>query len=216
MTVDIDSGNERILAALPLVERIIGFIRRRNRLSVEESEDFASYVRLKLVERGPSIFGRFVGRSKLETYLAVVVQRLFLDFRRERRRRWEPPLAGSEAAEASDPVAAEEDRAAAARMGVALRQAIARLPEQDRVIVTLHFFEGMSLASVAAILALRQKPLYRRVERILDALREGLESAGIAAAEARGLIGRPELGVGWDKLVADMRGNATGEPSNQG
>ena len=209
-----ESLDDRIAAALPLVERIVGFGRRRNRLSPDDAEDFASYVRLKLVERGPSIFGGFAGRAKLETYLSVIVQRMFLDFRAARPR---DPIASSDPAlsPAVDVVADREDLARASDLEARLRRAILGLPDQDRVIVRLHFLEGMRLNTVAELLSLRPKPLYRRVERILQALRDRLEADGLDAGQARTLIGRPEFGIGWGRNLAAEGGNTGGGPSKQ-
>jgi hypothetical protein len=68
---------------------------------------------------------------------------------------------------------------------------------------------------VAELLSLRPKPLYRRVERILQALRDRLEADGLDAGQARTLIGRPEFGIGWGRNLAAEGGNTGGGPSKQ-
>lgn len=260
MNLSVDPANAAIESLLPAVARIVGFIRRRHRLSADEGEEFASYVKLKLVERGASILNGFQGRSTFETYLSVIVQRFFLDYRAEQWGRWRssavarslgpeavrleemihreglsssqairtlrlehqvamsetelealaaqlPPRAARRAAEEQepiepvaepdgDPVVAAEERATAERIESALRAVMASLPEQDRLIVRLHFLDGVTLASVAGVLRVPQKPLYRRVERILKSLREGLESEGIDRRTVASLIGRAEFGIG--------------------
>jgi len=81
-------------ASLPtqaaLLERILAKLARRKRLSVDEAEDFASLVRLKMLENNGAILQQFQGQSSLETYLTTVVTRLFLDYRREKWGRWRP------------------------------------------------------------------------------------------------------------------------------
>jgi RNA polymerase sigma factor (sigma-70 family) len=55
-----------------------------------EAEDFAASIRLKLMEDDYAIIRNHRGDSLLRTYLAVVVQRKFLDHWRENRGRWRP------------------------------------------------------------------------------------------------------------------------------
>jgi RNA polymerase sigma factor (sigma-70 family) len=68
----------------------VSFIARRNGLPAGERDDFASLVKLKLIENDYEILRRFEGRSSLRTYLVVVVQRLFLDERTRRWGKWRP------------------------------------------------------------------------------------------------------------------------------
>lgn len=241
--LSVDFSNQSIEALLPAVARIVGFIRRRNHLEHDEAEEFASFVKLKLVERGQSIVSGFRGRSSFETYLSVVVQRLFLDYRASRWGKWRPssvarrlgpvavrledlmhrqgrrvmhdqPAVGEPAAPATDdPVIAQEDHAAADRIEVALDKALATLPDQDRLIVRLHFFEGLTIASVAGVLRLRQKPLYRRIDGILESLRDRLESAGIDPKTIATLTGRAEFGVGLHNNLTANVGKPTDDPS---
>jgi len=61
----------------------------------------------------------------------------------------------------------------------ALRRALTRLDPEDRLIITMHFFEGISIADIARALGLPAKPLYPRIKRLLDALAGQLVSEGI-------------------------------------
>jgi DNA-directed RNA polymerase specialized sigma24 family protein len=45
--------------------------------------------------------------------------------------------------------------------------------------VRLHYMEAMSVADIARGLALPQKPLYKRLDRVLQRLRRELERAGV-------------------------------------
>jgi RNA polymerase sigma factor for flagellar operon FliA len=76
--------------ALPVVEDVLVFIRRRHRCTTEEAEEFAGFVRLKLIEDDYRVLRRFDQRSSLKTFLSVVLQRLFLDFRRQQWGVWRP------------------------------------------------------------------------------------------------------------------------------
>jgi RNA polymerase sigma factor (sigma-70 family) len=55
-----------------------------------EAEDFASSVRIKMMEDDYAILRNHRGESSLRTYLATVVHRKFLDHWREGRGRWRP------------------------------------------------------------------------------------------------------------------------------
>jgi RNA polymerase sigma factor for flagellar operon FliA len=69
---------------LPLIERVIDSVCRRKGCRGEEKEDFASVVRLKLMEDGYARLRKFKGPGKLSTYLTATVVNLFLDFRIEK------------------------------------------------------------------------------------------------------------------------------------
>ena len=80
---------------------------------------------------------------------------------------------------ADDPVLDHErsERMQAAK--AALERAIGRLPADDRVIVRLHFYEGLSMADVARAGGFPQKPLYTRMKRLLEILSKDLAAQGI-------------------------------------
>ena len=72
------------------VREILGHIARRRRLTSEEREDFASFAMLKLVENDYARIRKFRGESQFNTYLTVVLQRLFLDYRTQKWGKWRP------------------------------------------------------------------------------------------------------------------------------
>ena len=79
-----------LLANLDLIERLVRFVARRHHLSFGDTEEFASIVRLKLVENDFAILRKFEGRSTLSTYLTVVIDRLYQDFSIARWGKWRP------------------------------------------------------------------------------------------------------------------------------
>jgi RNA polymerase sigma factor (sigma-70 family) len=87
---DVSDGAGLFLEALPLIDAILLFLGRRHRCRGHEAEDFASWVRLRLIEKDYSILRRFRGQSTLRSYLSVVIQRLLVDFRRQRWGVWRP------------------------------------------------------------------------------------------------------------------------------
>jgi RNA polymerase sigma factor (sigma-70 family) len=78
------------LASLPVIDEVTLLVCRRHRLSGAEAEDFKAEVHLHFIERNSEVLRRFEGRSTLRTFLAVVIQRLFLDYRNRLWGKWRP------------------------------------------------------------------------------------------------------------------------------
>jgi len=81
-----------------------------------------------------------------------------------------------------------ELRAAGRRAGALLRDAMAAWPPDDRLLVRLRFESSLSIADIARLMNVPQRPLYRRLESLLARLREILLSSGIDPAIADNLI----------------------------
>jgi RNA polymerase sigma factor (sigma-70 family) len=96
--------------------------------------------------------------------------------------------------QADDGLWATERASELARTRAALDEALAGESEEDRVVVHLCFWDGMSVADVARALHLDQKPLYRRLDAIKARLRDRLGRAGIDSATVLDLLSglRPE------------------------
>ena len=87
------SSEDDFLAALPVIDDVVGHVCRRHRLSASEADDFRSDVRLHFIERDYEVLRQFEGRCALSTYINVVVQRLYFDFRNQMWSRWRPSVA---------------------------------------------------------------------------------------------------------------------------
>jgi RNA polymerase sigma factor (sigma-70 family) len=81
-------GRELFEANLGAVERIIAMVCRRAGLFGPDAEDFASEVRLALIDNDYEVMRRWEGRSSVDTFLAVVIQRLLADHRMRAKGRW--------------------------------------------------------------------------------------------------------------------------------
>lgn len=83
----------------------------------------------------------------------------------------------------------------------AVRLAMTMMTAEDRTILRLRFTNNASIANIARALGIEQRPLYRRVEALLDKLRRALEAAGVDAASAGDLIGAsdPRLDFGLER-----------------
>lgn len=79
-----------LITNLALVDRIVAFTCRRQRLDEAEQEEFASVVKLRLVENDYAIIRKFEGRSSFGTFLSVVIQRMLLDYRIHLWGKWHP------------------------------------------------------------------------------------------------------------------------------
>lgn len=71
-----------------------------------------------------------------------------------------------------------------------LKEAMARLSGEDALLVRMS--TRFKVSMIARTLQLEQKPLYRRLEKILKALREDLERRGVRPEEIEKLLGGPE------------------------
>lgn len=88
-------------------------------------------------------------------------------------------IATAETADAT--VRAGERRALAQRICDALDVALERLSAEDAAILALKFKSGRKVSEIAVILGVPQKPLYRRIEALLEQLRVALEGEGLPA-----------------------------------
>ena len=133
-----------------------------------------------------TVIGLTTSRRDLESIAASLPVRA--------RRRFVPdahledrPAAGP----APDAVADNRAATASARQVVRLlAHVIASMPPEDVLILQLRFGDGLRVVEIAQALRLHQKPLYRRIGRLLSQLRAELERRGFAAALVRDLLVR--------------------------
>jgi len=71
-----------------------------------------------------------------------------------------------------------ERAAAAAERAAALAQALGSLSADDRLLVQMHMFEGVKLATLARMYGIDERRMYRRWELILRQLRKELTESG--------------------------------------
>lgn len=72
---------------LDLIERLIRFV-CRNKLHPDEVEDFASWVKLRVIDGDYGILRKYEGRASLATYLTTVFKRLFSDYQIHLHGKW--------------------------------------------------------------------------------------------------------------------------------
>ena len=95
-----------------------------------------------------------------------------------------------EASQATAEEVVEEQAAVEERTLVesALRAAMGRLSPEDQCILTMRFWQDMSVADIARGLNVPQKPLYRRLDRAFAELRRELLKSGVSSDRAQTLV----------------------------
>jgi len=116
-----------LLDNLPLIERIVAVTCRRQRLTKEESEDFGSVVKIKLIANDYAVLRAFSGRCTLAGYLTAVIQHAYLDHRNHLWGKWRP----SAEAKRLGPLAVRLDTLMN-RDGMTLDEACTASPAEDR------------------------------------------------------------------------------------
>jgi RNA polymerase sigma factor for flagellar operon FliA len=94
------NARELFEANLAVIERAIARVCADASLRGADAEDFASDVKVKLLERDGHILSQWKGQSSFATYLTVVIRRLLVD-RRRAEGRWYPSKAAQERGEAA-------------------------------------------------------------------------------------------------------------------
>ncbi len=75
---------------LDIIESVIRYVCQRQKLSGSEAEEFDSEVKVRLVDHDYEVFRKFQHRSSLRTYLTIVIQRIYLDYRNHLWGKWRP------------------------------------------------------------------------------------------------------------------------------
>lgn len=119
-----------------------------------------------------------------------------------------PPKRHDVPVEEADPVNAPDDiedqarrddrRRIAEHLAELMRGAIAKHPDDDRLILQLRFEQGMTVAQIARALQRDQKLLYRRIERCMRDIRAEIVAGGLAPADVLDLVGREDTFLSFD------------------
>jgi RNA polymerase sigma factor (sigma-70 family) len=82
--------SETLLENLPLVMRIVKTVCRGRGMDAAQTEEFAGFVHLRLVENDYAIVQAFKERSSFGTFLTTVIGRLLNDYRNHEWGKWHP------------------------------------------------------------------------------------------------------------------------------
>jgi RNA polymerase sigma factor (sigma-70 family) len=83
-------AEDLFLTNLSVIDRAIGYVCHRNRIDRDEGEEFASYVKFKLIESNYAIIRKFEGRASFSTYMTTVIGRMFFQYRVQMWGKWRP------------------------------------------------------------------------------------------------------------------------------
>jgi DNA-directed RNA polymerase specialized sigma24 family protein len=70
------------------------------------------------------------------------------------------------------------------------------LAAEDRLLLKLHYWEGLSMAAISPLLGRPQRELYSVRDKCLKKIRRNLEEAGLGAERVRALLGCSQLELG--------------------
>ncbi len=142
------------------------------------------------------LLDHFHGRSKLATWLRAVLAQRHVDTLRAASRTesldgdgaGEPSHIAIAAASpgAAAPLAGDPDRLSLLpRLQNAVSQALAALAPADRLLLSLYYVEGLTLAQIATLRGVHEATASRHLARIARELRESVEHALLAGAPAQ-------------------------------
>lgn len=169
-------------------------------------EDVAEEVALQVIGdfwRRETI-ARYEGRSALRTWLGALVTNAALTARtrmraREERERGASP---SPSVEARTPEAVELEAA----LGETMTAALGALDPHSRLLVLLHYEQGLTLQEIGRIESVSKATMSRRLEAIRSRLRSeidrGLAARGVTWKELRPEVDLSRLDLGLGALLA--------------
>jgi RNA polymerase sigma factor (sigma-70 family) len=140
------------------------------------------------IERMRTEHGVSLSRTELERIAALLTPR------RERRRVSEDvllriPVDGQVERRIED---AERSRTEE-QLRVLLAPLLQSLPAEDRLLLKLHYWDGLSMASISPLLGRPQRELYSVRDKCLKKIRRNLEGAGLGPERVRVLLGCSRL-----------------------
>jgi RNA polymerase sigma factor (sigma-70 family) len=101
----------------------------------------------------------------------------------------------------SDPIESEERRRIVSKVLEALRRSLEQLPPGDSLIFKLRYWDRVTVARIAQMQGVEQKPLYRRFEQLLHQLRTAILGQGVTEAEMRRAF--EGFGPDWDHFGSE-------------
>jgi RNA polymerase sigma factor (sigma-70 family) len=250
---------------LTLIDRTIAFVCRKYGLIGADAEDFTSDIHLKLIEDDYAVLRKFKNKSKLSTYLSIIIERHYFDQRIREWGKWRPSMLARKAGDAAillerlisrdgmslveastlvrqhyreldsraiealassivprraqraseveqteempepassisaeDELVTSERETTARQTNAIVNRELGRLPPEDRLIMKLHYIDAMKVSTMARLLKVDQKRLYRRLQHIGVKLREALLAAGVALSDIGDMLTKGADSLNFD------------------
>ncbi len=159
---------------------------RRGRLAIQ-LEELLYRDRLSLDEATETLRTNFQLRATPAELAKLAAK---LPKRSPRRFESDEQLAETASADRSDePVRDQEKRRTVHEAREALRDALASRSAEDRLVLRLHYDDGLSLTHIAEDLGIPRRQIYSRLEKLRLELRRALEATGLRASEVLAALG---------------------------
>ena len=147
------------------------------------------------VERMQNHHGVSLSRAELEEITASLPRRM------ERRRVGEEellriPVDGRVESRVED---AERSRTEE-QLRVLLTPLLRSLSAEDRLLLKLHYWDGLSMSAISPLLGRPQRELYSVRDKCLKKIRRNLEAAGVSPERTRTLLGCSHLNLALDAI----------------
>jgi RNA polymerase sigma factor (sigma-70 family) len=155
----------------------------------------------------------YAGRSSLRTWLGTVVANAAIQAGKAIKRRAAAVESESATAERLR-VLSPEDREAARLLAEVTVEAIEALPPDEKLLLLLHYEQGLSLDRMAPLLATSKATLSRRLKRLRDDMRTSIERVarqryGATATAVWGRVDLSRIDLDLSALLQD-RGDVKG------
>ena len=111
-----------------------------------------------------------------------------------------------------DDMTIDDQQRRASLASAALHDVLSTLDAADHVILRLRFQDGFTVARIAQVVGQEQKALYRRIESVLNRMRQALLAKGVSASDIGDLLGSPV--VDFPAAFAASGGKPEIGPSN--
>lgn len=110
-------------------------------------------------------------------------------------------------------LALAEHEARLGRVEAALARALARLSAQERLMMALRFVDDLTPPQIARALGLEVRPLYRRLGKVTQTVKDAMLADGITPEDVASVLGHPVAVV--DRMLRRKRwGTAQPRPAN--
>jgi len=114
--------------------------------------------------------------------------------------------------DAGERVDAAEREKSARLAATAMDGLIRQLDAEDRAILQMRFWKSSKVPDIASVLKLDQKKLYKRLDKLYDNLKKGLEKAGVTRSDVLNLLVRGDQDIHLDVISAEIHSIS---PSNR-
>lgn len=138
----------------------------------EEAEDAAQEIFVKCFRS----LGSYNGRAAFATWLYRITYNHAVDTVKKNHRKWDTEKWNADTEMAGADYSCFEEKMDLKEIRVLLKEAIDRLSPQDQVIVTLYYYDELSLRDIAEVMGIKENNVKIKLHRIRSRLLELLQS----------------------------------------